>query len=193
MAHSADGFIGRKGIRTPMTSDAGWKRVYADRAKADAVMIGIETANTDNPGLTSHGAGRDPVRIVIDTHARLDPASRMAQTARDIPTWVITVKDNAPALEALGVHVITAPALDGHIDLDAALAKLDVGTIICEGGARLAQSLNTYGLIDELILIEATQVVLGEGIPLPVLTNFTPVSEEQISTDTWRSYVKRSS
>lgn len=176
-----------------MTSDAGWQRVYADRAKADAVMIGIETANTDNPCLTSHGAGPDPVRIVIDTHARLDPASRLTQTARDIPTWVVTTKDSAPALEALGVRMITAPMLDAHVDLAAALSKLDLRTIICEGGARLAQSLNTHGLIDELILIEATQVVLGDGIPLPVLTNFTPVSEEQISTDMWRSYVKRSS
>ena len=64
--------------------------------KVDGVMIGINTALSDDPILTNRNAGddRQPVRIVIDTHARLPVTAKMVENASTIPVWVVGMKDN---------------------------------------------------------------------------------------------------
>lgn len=184
LAHSNDGYIARPGARTKLSCEQTWQRVYDIRAKMDAVMIGIQTALTDNPTLKFSKR-----RIIVDTNARLPETSTLAQTARDAPVWLLTSKP-ASHLEALGVRVIQCPTIDEHIDLKSALAQLDLTHILCEGGAQLAQSLNNLRLIDHLTLIES-DIGLGNGVPLPFLTHFTPISEETVGTDTWRNFDAR--
>ena len=54
-------------------------------------MIGVGTALADDPLLTVRlpGVERKPLRVVLDTHLRLPPRSRLAATARDFPTLSI--------------------------------------------------------------------------------------------------------
>ncbi|HNA60845.1 MAG TPA: bifunctional diaminohydroxyphosphoribosylaminopyrimidine deaminase/5-amino-6-(5-phosphoribosylamino)uracil reductase RibD, partial [Elusimicrobiota bacterium] len=64
------------------------------RAQSDAVMVGGETVRRDNPGLTSHGRGPDPLRVVLSSSLQFSP--RAAVFAQGAPTWVLT-GDSSPA------------------------------------------------------------------------------------------------
>ena len=188
IAHSADGFIARPGERTKLSTDASWQRVYAGREQVDAIMVGINTVMDDNPKLTSHAA-KTPIRVIADTNASIDPLSHLVLTSREIPTWLLTAQDDL-MLEAMGVKLIECAVKNDRVDLQDAMQKLHnqgIKTLICEGGAMLAQSLNDEQLIDELILIESA-TTLGNGVALPILSGYKPVREEKIETDTWRYY-----
>jgi diaminohydroxyphosphoribosylaminopyrimidine deaminase/5-amino-6-(5-phosphoribosylamino)uracil reductase len=169
LAVSIDGAI------TDATRTAGWftgpesrREVHRLRAGSDAVAVGSGTVIADDPELTVRDfpAPRvPPRRVVFDSELRLPPTSRMVQTAREVPTTVVTtrrtqsVADRAPALEAAGVRVIEAESLGGALR---ALRADGIRSMLVEGGAHLAGSLLTAGAADRLIIFQAP-VVLGPG------------------------------
>jgi diaminohydroxyphosphoribosylaminopyrimidine deaminase/5-amino-6-(5-phosphoribosylamino)uracil reductase len=180
LARTRDGFCAAAGPeRLRITGPVADGAVHLWRVHADAILIGIGTARADDPSLTVRLpglAGRSPLRIVLDTHLRLSPASVLARTARDAPVLVLTTR-SAPAharraLEALGVEVATVPAdATGRIDLPAALAQLGERglTRLCsEGGPRLAEALARADLIDACTLVTGP-AELGEAGGLPAL------------------------
>ena len=137
------------------------------RAKHDAILIGIETALADDPELTCRIAGledRSPIRIVLDTRLRLTEWSKLAQTARQTPTFVFTTSDGGGALEACGVEVIrTAKDARGRPDLGAVLndlAKRGVTRLLVEGGAAVHAAFLDRGFADRLEIFRAP-IVLG--------------------------------
>ncbi|MBP1181841.1 bifunctional diaminohydroxyphosphoribosylaminopyrimidine deaminase/5-amino-6-(5-phosphoribosylamino)uracil reductase RibD [Methylobacterium sp. PvR107] len=183
LARTRDGFCAAAGPeRLRITGPVADGAVHLWRAHADGILIGIGTARADDPSLTVRLPGlaaRSPLRIVLDTHLRLSPASVLARTARDTPTLVLTTR-SAPAhakraLEALGVEVATVPAdATGGIDLTAALAHLGERglTRLCsEGGPRLADALARADLIEACTLVTGP-VELGAAGGLPALGPF---------------------
>ena len=81
-------------------------------------MVGIGTALADDPLLTCRLPGmekRSPVRIVLDTTLRLPRASRLVQTAREVPVWVVAGAGAPRAAEeslaTKGVVLLRAPEL----------------------------------------------------------------------------------
>ncbi|MCJ2070176.1 bifunctional diaminohydroxyphosphoribosylaminopyrimidine deaminase/5-amino-6-(5-phosphoribosylamino)uracil reductase RibD [Methylobacterium sp. J-030] len=194
LARTRDGFCAAAGPeRLRITGPVADGAVHLWRAHADAILVGIGTARADDPSLTVRLpglSGRSPLRIVLDTHLRLSPASVLARTARDTPTLVLTTR-SAPAharraLEALGVEAATVPAdAAGGIDLPAALAYLGSRglTRLCsEGGPRLADALARADLIDTCTLITGP-VALGPAGGLPALG---PALAEALASDRFR-------
>src|SRR5262249_52643451 len=91
LAVSADGKAGLAGRKpATITGELSRARAHLMRAMTDAILIGAGTALADDPLLTSRlpGAG-SPVRVVLDTHARLPLASQLVRGAREVPVWVI--------------------------------------------------------------------------------------------------------
>ncbi|MDE4911481.1 bifunctional diaminohydroxyphosphoribosylaminopyrimidine deaminase/5-amino-6-(5-phosphoribosylamino)uracil reductase RibD [Methylobacterium sp. 092160098-2] len=194
LARTRDGFCAAAGPeRLRITGPVADGAVHLWRAHADAILIGIGTARADDPSLTVRLPGldgRSPLRVVLDTHLRLSPASVLARTARDTPTLVLTTR-SAPAharraLEALGVEVAPVPAdAAGGIDLPAALAQLGERglTRLCsEGGPRLAEALARADLIDTCTLVTGP-VELGPAGGLPALG---PALAEALAGDRFR-------
>ena len=175
LALSLDGRIAsRTGASKWVTGPEARARVHLLRAQHDAVMIGIGTVLADDPRLTVRDApGSSPVRVVLDTKLRLPVVSRLAQTAREVPTWVMCTTD-APhsaeeALTERGVEVLrTAPSAEGRIDPLAALkvlASRGVVTVMAEGGAELAGSLLAGAAVDELHCFIAPILLGPRGRP----------------------------
>lgn len=190
LAHSRDGKLGHLGQRTAISCEASWQRTYTQRGKVDAVMIGIETARIDNPQLINRNAppAHQPVRVVLDSNARLPLEGMLAKTARDTPVWVVTSSPNTSALEAAGITVLQVP--DVH-DISSVLSKLyaaGLGHILCEGGATLAQSLISANLVDEALMIEGPNDIGDNGIPCPHLQGMRLRNKDAIGTDLWRIY-----
>lgn len=175
LAVSADGMIGRKvGERMIISGRPAFDLVQAMRVEADAVMIGFGTAKADDPRLTVRVpglAGRSPVRVVLDTAAQLPLSSKLAETAREVPLWVCTRADAAPervaALAAAGAEIIACRDGSGGLDLAevlGALAGRGITRVLAEGGAKVASSLVSLGLADEVIIFRAPVVVGPDGV-----------------------------
>lgn len=135
------------------------------RAGSDAVAVGIGTVLADDPLLTVRDARAPrvpPLRVVFDGRARTPVGSRLAGSARDVPTLLV-VRDPDPesarALERAGVELLHAGTLEAALE---ELARRDVRSLLVEGGARLAGALLERALVDRLIIFRGA-VLLGRG------------------------------
>jgi diaminohydroxyphosphoribosylaminopyrimidine deaminase/5-amino-6-(5-phosphoribosylamino)uracil reductase len=145
------------------------------RAIHDAVLIGAGTARSDNPHLTCRLPGlsaRSPIRVVLDGHLSTPLTARLVATARQIPTWILTLeggdKTRRAAYLDAGVEVIELPAdADGRPSVKAALQTLGgrgVTRLLVEAGSRLVAGLFRAGVVDRLVWFHAPMVIGGDGI-----------------------------
>nr|WP_092617449.1 bifunctional diaminohydroxyphosphoribosylaminopyrimidine deaminase/5-amino-6-(5-phosphoribosylamino)uracil reductase RibD [Roseospirillum parvum] len=146
------------------------------RATHDAVLVGSGTALADDPALTCRLPGAaepGPVRVVADGRLRLSRDSRLARTAREGPTWVVTTPAADPAhrahLEAAGVRLLeVAPDGSGSpapAALLSALAGAGLTRVLVEGGGRLAAAFLIDDLVDDLMIYRAPRVLGGDARP----------------------------
>ncbi len=211
LAISADGKAGASGGRPlAITGAAARDRVHFLRAQSDAIMIGIGTALADDPMLTCRlpgMAGYSPVRIVLDSALRLPPGSRLGQTTREVPVWVITGPEGLSAtednLQARGVVILRAPGHGGRLDLSVVLkliAERDITRLMVEGGPTVAAAFLAADLIDEAVLFQSPKVVGADGIdalkglPLTALTQsprLKAVRSEAIGADMCEVFERR--
>jgi len=170
LAISADGKAAGAGRRrVAITGDAVRNRVHLLRAQSDAIMIGIGTALADDPVLTCRlpgMAGMSPVRVVLDTRLRLPVNSRLVQTARETPLWIIA---NAPpsseaALRAHGAEVIQIDDKDGLGTVLEHLGSRGITRLMVEGGPTLASAFIAADLADEVLLFHSPTRVGDDGL-----------------------------
>lgn len=175
LAVSLDGRIAtRTGASKWITCPESRTRVHELRVSHDAVMVGINTVNADDPRLTVRDVpGRNPIRIVVDSKLRMPMNSQLVATARDIPTCIIATNDASravgDAVEAAGISLIRVPGTaEGRCDMQIALAELaarEVVSVLCEGGAELAGSLLAAGLVDSMHVFVAPVLLGPRGRP----------------------------
>jgi diaminohydroxyphosphoribosylaminopyrimidine deaminase / 5-amino-6-(5-phosphoribosylamino)uracil reductase len=136
----------------------------------DAVMVGIGTVLADDPRLTARvPGGRDPIRIIIDTHLRT-PSEAQLLPAQTGPRTILACSAHAPAereatLVARGAEVWRLPTHDnGRLDLHALtapLAEAGITSVLVEGGGELHAYMLERGLADELVIYIAPKIVGG--------------------------------
>lgn len=179
LALSLDGRIAtRSGASKWVTGPEARAKVQELRAIHDAVAVGIGTAIADDPRLTVRDSaliayGRSPVRLVFDSHLRLPLGSRLVQTAREVPTWVLAGAQASEAAEQAlvdaGCVVVRVPnSAEGRVDVSAALrllASQGVVSVLIEGGAELAGSLLASRHADELHAFIAPILLGPRGRP----------------------------
>lgn len=176
LATTLDGAIATAGGESQwITGPLARARGHLLRAEHDAVMVGIGTAQTDDPELTCRLPGmaaRRPVRVVADSRLRLSPESRLARGAHEHPVWVLAGaaadEARARALQEQGIEVLpVALAEDGRLDLAAALRALagrGITRLLVEGGGALAAGLLARRLIDRLAWFRAPCVLGGDSL-----------------------------
>lgn len=177
LACSLDGrTTGPDGRSQWITSEAAQQDGQRWRARASAVLSGIGTVLADDPSLNVRLAGieRQPLKVVVDSQARLPRSARMLSLPGDIK--VASVKEAPWAEDRVAWRQLPAGP-DQRVDLGALmqwLAELQVNELHVESGPTLAGALMDGGWVDELLLYQAP-VLLGDGAPLlylPGLENF---------------------
>ncbi|MDB6453439.1 bifunctional diaminohydroxyphosphoribosylaminopyrimidine deaminase/5-amino-6-(5-phosphoribosylamino)uracil reductase RibD [Falsirhodobacter sp. 20TX0035] len=168
LATTLDGRIATSSGESRWITGAGARRaVHAMRAQHDAVMVGVGTALADDPDLTVRdlGAVRQPLRIVLDGSLRLSPDSRLGRSARQVPVCMIHRNASDAAQQAwrdVGAIVLQADTLEGALR---ELARQGLTRIFSEGGATVAASLLTAGLVGEVVTFTAGSAIGGDGVP----------------------------
>jgi len=198
-AMSADGAIaGPGGRRVQLSGPEAVARLHAWRAALDAIVVGVGTVLADDPQLTARGPGprwRPLRRVVLDQGLRTPPGSRLASSAHETPTWILTGEDPpseaAETLRAQGVELLCVPLGPGWLAAGLELLWLrGVRRLLVEGGARTHAALLAAQLADQLALVLTPQVLGPDAVPaLPgvALGGLEPAAiAQQLALVDWR-------
>lgn len=178
LALSLDGRISaREGERTEVTGQEAAAFVHGLRAAHGAVLVGRSTAVVDDPRLTARGEvtpRRPPERVVLDSRLRTPADARLFRTADRTPTRVFCAPD-APEgrrreLTEAGVQVEEVPPAGDRegLSLEAVLERLGeagVGSVLVEGGGRVAASFLREDRVHRMHLLYAPVAYGPEGVP----------------------------
>lgn len=160
------------------TGDSRWvtgedarRKVQDMRRTYMGIMVGAGTVKADNPMLNCRleEEVRQPVRIVVDSGAGLEPDCKLVETAGQYRTIVAHTR-RAPAeklsvLRERGVELLFCPEKDHRVDLKALLkqlAVLEIDSVLLEGGGQLNESFLKDGLVDEVYAFIAPKIIGGK-------------------------------
>jgi diaminohydroxyphosphoribosylaminopyrimidine deaminase/5-amino-6-(5-phosphoribosylamino)uracil reductase len=139
------------------------------RAGFDAIGVGGRTVRVDDPRLTVRGSVTprvSPRRVIFDAGADLDPRLTLVRTARETTTTVVTGEDaphdRVDRLVAAGVSVVRAGSLEEGLHM---LHAEGVGSLLVEGGGRLAGTLLGLGLVDRYYWVQSPLWLGDRGVP----------------------------
>ena len=165
--------------------------VQAMRRVCDAILVGVNTALTDDPYLTARdNAGtpleRQPLRVVLDSVCSTPVKSVMLGQpgATLIATTEAAPDARVLALEQAGAEVVILPSgEDRRVDLRALVNYLGprgVVNLLVEGGGSVHGAFFDAGLVDKVYAFVAPQIVGGE-------TSLSPVegSGVAVMADSW--------
>ncbi len=116
--------------------------VHALRAECDAILVGAGTILADNPELTAHGAGKNPLRVVLAGKRKIPASSRVFNAAA--PTEIYRARTPA---------ALRATLKD--------LARRGVGTVLIEGGPTIHAAFLRAGLVDEVRVFLSPKLLSG--------------------------------
>lgn len=149
-----------------ITGEAARQDVQQWRARSCAVLTGIGTVLADDPQLNVRiETERQPLRVVLDSALRMPPSARMLQSGKVLVCTASQDIGVRAALERQGAEVVCLPDATGRIDLTAVLLELaqrGINEVLVEAGRMLNGALLQAGLVDELVLYLAPQM-LGDA------------------------------
>jgi len=175
LAATLDGKIAAAdGSSTWITGEEARADVQHLRAASDAILVGANTAITDDPRLTVRDPGylgEPPLRIVVDAAGRLRAAGHLFDD--HAPTTIATTGASSvkrrEGWRAAGADVLVCEETeDGGVSLTSlmeALGKRDVQSVLIEGGARLAGSAVREGILDKVVVFLAPKLLGGGSAP----------------------------
>ena len=182
MAQSIDGRIATAaGESRWITGPESRCEAHRLRAGRDAVLVGVGTANADDPRLTvrlhdrngdsvGNTSDRQPVPVVIDPALRINPRSYLT-TNRPREVVIVAAKSASAArrkeLEGRGVRILEAARGDDGIPVDQLLAllwSLGIRSVLVEGGARVHGYFLRSGIYDRVTVFVAPRFIGASGI-----------------------------
>jgi len=200
-AVSLDGKLATRTGDSELSTKKDKIRVYKLRSKVDAILVGKNTVEIDDPLLSVHNIKKkNPIRIILDSNATISSSSRILKTCSKIPTIIAVSKraqkKNLQRLEKFPVQVIVCGKYTVNINkLLGILKKKGIKNILVEGGGTTNWTFVKENLVDEAIItitpylvggITATTLVDGDGFSTVVksirlkLKNVTKMKNEVV-------------
>ena len=174
LAMTLDGRVAtRDGVSKWITSAEARNAGHILRNRCDAIAVGVGTVLADDPSLTCRvDGGRDPIRIVFDSHYRTPPNARVVKLVEEgsAETWLIGCQSEAgdrqaQELAARGVKIIGVAEKDGRLSLPAAMDALgqqDIVSLLVEGGPTLHGAFFDHKFVNKVHAFVAPSVMGGK-------------------------------
>ena len=168
-----------------VTGEESRAHVQTLRNHYKGIMAGIGTVLADDPMLNCRIAGgRDPIRIIADSHLRIPMDSQLVRTAGQQPLIVACLPDadeeKAAQLQEKGVEVLRIPGVTTAditeeqkevISLPVLMKELGarkIDGILLEGGGQLNESALQAGIVDRIYCYIAPKIFGGAQAKTPV-------------------------
>lgn len=156
------------------------RHLWKLRSRCDAIAVGSRTIIKDNPELTAHGVGRNPLRVIIDPHLKIKAHAKVWRTDEsgtilacagfNLKSYTMLSQRNVEWIEVprsgSGLHL---PSLCRFLELKG------IQTLLVEGGGVTHGYFTDAGLLDEVAWFVAPKIlggaaalpsVAGEGRPM---------------------------
>lgn len=156
-----------------ITSPKSRNLVHKLRSSVDGILVGINTVLKDNPALTSHGSGRNPVRVVIDPSLKIPISNRILDGSA--PTIIIhsskTLKAKLEVLKKRKVLAVYMKKNGKQIDFKQIIKKLNnmsIFSILIEGGGETIASALNASVVNDVVFFIAPKLIGGRDARSPV-------------------------
>ncbi|ABK62611.1 riboflavin biosynthesis protein RibD [Clostridium novyi NT] len=146
--------------------------VHEIRHRVAGIMVGIGTVLKDDPSLTTRlkeKTGRDATRIIVDSKGRIPLNSKVLNLDSKEKTIIATTKLadklKIEEIKKKGAEVIITPIKNGKVDLKflvIELGKMNIDSILLEGGGTLNYSALNEGIVDKVISFIAPKIIGGQ-------------------------------
>lgn len=156
-----------------ITSDEARSHVHQLRHQHDGIMVGVGTIIADNPLLTDRSgrARRRPLlRVIVDSRLRLPLESRVVKTAQNDVLVLCSFAEEKKKQQLLdcGIRVeqIEEMTADGRPDMAGIsryLGKLEITSLLIEGGALINWAALASNIVDKVFLYYAPKILAGTG------------------------------
>ncbi len=162
-AESGDGFLDKDFKPTQIGNSLTKQFVHQLRSEEHAILVGTNTALTDNPGLTTREiTGRNPVRILIDFDLKVPENFNIYNN--EAPTLVFNgVKDSVES----NIKYIKIEKENFLENLLQKLYENQIQSVIVEGGSFTLQQFIDAEIWDEAIIIKNENLKLTNGTKAP--------------------------
>lgn len=185
-AESEDGLLDYNFQPTPIGNPLSKQFVHLLRSEEHAILVGTNTALTDNPSLTTREiAGRNPVRILIDFDLKV-PANFNIFNSEAETIIINSVKEEV----VKNLRFIKIDRDHFLPNLMSVLYELQIQSIIIEGGSKMLQTFINAHLWDEAVIIKNYNLILKNGTKAPVF-NFKENSVEILRDNKVYHYVNQ--
>lgn len=182
-AESGDGFLDKDFQPTAISNSLVNQFVHQLRADEHAILVGTQTALTDNPGLTVRNAeGTNPVRILIDFDLKVPGNFKIYND--EAPTFIINNKKEGTENN---IRFIKTGKENFLQDLMDAPYKEQIQSVIIEGGSYTLQQFMKEQLWDEAMVIRNEELKLENGTKAPYLES-TPYEIKNFRDNTVSFY-----
>ena len=160
--------------------------VHKWRNEEAAILVGTNTVILDNPELTNRlWSGKNPVRLVIDKDLKLTENSRIFNN--EAPTIVFNFYKSAIQFESALTNQVYYFKVEKNESLVQQILnccyKLNLQSILVEGGAKLLQSFIDKRFYDEIRIITNENLVVDDGLDAPTFNTKTKIHLEMINSD----------
>jgi len=183
-AISLDGKIATVTGESNLSSKKDLIRLHKLRSQVDAILIGKNTVDRDDPLLTVRfSKGKNPIRIILDSRGIISEKSKILQTSHNVKTIIVVSKKiskkNLQKLTNFPIEIIQAG--ENKVDvkiLTKILGSRKIKSILLEGGGTINWEFIKNNLVDEFF-ITLTPFILGgkNAISLVQGEGFENISE----------------
>jgi diaminohydroxyphosphoribosylaminopyrimidine deaminase/5-amino-6-(5-phosphoribosylamino)uracil reductase len=182
IAQSLDGKIATAGGESKwITGEEARRYAHKLRNEVSAILVGIGTVKNDDPSLDCRiKGGRNPYRIIVDSNLQI-PLNAKVLKHDDGKTIIVGARRAVPLsergkyqkkmeqLQKMGAHVLTVKNSNGRVDLKSLmkeLGKLEITSIMIEGGSSVNASALANGIADKVMIFIAPKIIGGvDSIP----------------------------
>jgi len=178
-AQTQDGFIAdEKGNSKWISNDESRLLVHKWRSEEQAILVGTNTAKTDDPQLTARDwPGKNPIRVVIDPDLALPKKLHLFDY--EVPTIVFNSKQNSDEENLKYIQIDFG--INMLEELLNVLYEQKIQSVIIEGGRSTLQKFIDKNLWDEARVFTGLKS-FRKGIAAPKL-KLKPITKQMIKAD----------